>query len=156
MKTRQLGNSDLQVSEICLGTMTYGQQNSIEEAHEQLDYAIAQGVNFIDTAEMYPVPGRAETQGRTSEYIGQWLAKQQRDQLIIATKVTGGGSMEWIRGKDRKVDSPQHRRGGKQQSQTPENRLHRPLSNPLARSLCPPFWPGTLQPRPRSAHGSHR
>jgi len=107
MKTRQLGNSDLQVSEICLGTMTYGQQNSIEEAHAQLDHAIAQGVNFIDTAEMYPVPGRGETQGRTSEYIGQWLAKQQRDKLIIATKVTGGGSrMEWIRGKDRKVDRP--------------------------------------------------
>ncbi len=75
MKYNQLGNSDLKVSEICLGTMTYGQQNSIEEAHEQLDYAIAQGVNFIDTAEMYPVPPRRETQGLTEAFIGEWLKK---------------------------------------------------------------------------------
>lgn len=61
MKYNQLGDSDLKVSEICLGTMTYGHQNTIEEAHQQLDYAIAQGVNFIDTAEMYPVPPRGET-----------------------------------------------------------------------------------------------
>jgi aryl-alcohol dehydrogenase-like predicted oxidoreductase len=92
MEYKKLGDSDLLVSEICLGTMTYGQQNTIEEAHQQLDYAVAQGVNFIDTAEMYPVPGRAETQGKTEEYIGEWLVKQQRDKLIIATKVAAPAS----------------------------------------------------------------
>ncbi|MGC1395264.1 MAG: aldo/keto reductase, partial [Coleofasciculaceae cyanobacterium] len=84
MQYNQLSESNLNVSEICLGTMTYGQQNTIEDAHQQLDYAITQGVNFIDAAEMYPVPARAETQGSTESYIGEWLKKQQRDQLIIA------------------------------------------------------------------------
>ena len=102
MKYNQLGNSDLFVSEICLGTMTYGQQNSIAEAHQQLDYAIAQGINFIDTAEMYPVPPQAPTQGKTEQYIGEWLAqphiKNQRDKLIIATKIIGTGrNYKWIR-----------------------------------------------------------
>jgi aryl-alcohol dehydrogenase (NADP+) len=105
MKTNTLGRSDLQVSEICLGTMTFGQQNTMEEAHRQLDLACDRGVNFIDTAEMYPVPAREETQGRTSEYIGQWLSKQQRDKLIIATKVAGPTPrMPWMRGKERKLD----------------------------------------------------
>ncbi|WP_055077590.1 NADP(H)-dependent aldo-keto reductase [Pseudanabaena sp. 'Roaring Creek'] len=102
MEYKRLGSSDLLVSEICLGTMTYGQQNTIAEAHEQLDYAIAQGVNFIDTAEMYPVPPKAETQGRTEQYIGEWLAqpriKQQRDKLIVATKIIGTGrNYNWLR-----------------------------------------------------------
>lgn len=102
MEYKKLGTSDLLVSEICLGTMTYGQQNTIAQAHEQLDYAIAQGINFIDTAEMYPVPPKPETQGRTEQYIGEWLAqphiKQQRDQLIIATKIIGTGrNYKWLR-----------------------------------------------------------
>lgn len=105
MEYKKLGDSDLLVSEICLGTMTYGQQNTIEEAREQLDYAVAQGINFIDAAEMYPVPGRPETQGKTEEYIGEWLVKQQRDRLIIATKVAGAGRrFGWIRGDKRQVD----------------------------------------------------
>ncbi|MDE5084325.1 MAG: aldo/keto reductase, partial [Trichodesmium sp. St18_bin1] len=87
MKYKKLGDSNLNVSEICLGTMTYGLQNTIEEAHQQLNYAVAEGINFIDTAEMYPVPSRADTQGKTEEYIGEWLVKQQRDKLIIATKI---------------------------------------------------------------------
>lgn len=103
MEYKRLGTSELLVSEICLGTMTYGQQNTIAEAHEQLDYAIAQGINFIDTAEMYPVPPNAATQGRTEQYIGEWLAqphiKQQRDKLIIATKIIGTGrNYSWLRG----------------------------------------------------------
>lgn len=99
MKYRQLPNSTLHVSELCLGTMTYGEQNSATDAHQQLDYAQAQGINFIDTAEMYPVPPRADTQGRTEEYIGQWLQHQARDKLIIATKVTGPArGFSWIRG----------------------------------------------------------
>ena len=105
MKYNQLGESDLKVSEICLGTMTYGQQNSIEEAHQQLDYAVAQGINFIDTAEMYPVPPRGETQGKTEAYIGEWLKKQQRDRLIIATKIAGPGRpFKWLRGGNIKID----------------------------------------------------
>ncbi len=105
MEYRPLGRSDLRVSAICLGTMTYGQQNTVQEAHEQLNYAVAQGINFIDTAEMYPVPARAETQGRTEAYIGSWLARQERDRLIIATKATGPGPhMAWMRGGDRNLN----------------------------------------------------
>lgn len=98
MHYRQLGNSDLRVSEIALGTMTFGEQNTPEDAAQQLDYAVSKGVNFIDTAEMYPVPARAETQGFTEDYVGRWLACQQRDKLVIATKITGAGrGLDWIR-----------------------------------------------------------
>jgi aryl-alcohol dehydrogenase-like predicted oxidoreductase len=98
MKYTQLGQSDLQVSEICLGTMTFGQQNTEAEAFMQLDYAREQGINFIDTAEMYPVPPRAETVHQTERIVGSWLKQQARDKLIIATKVTGAGrQMNWIR-----------------------------------------------------------
>lgn len=99
MQYKQLGNSDLMVSEIALGTMTFGEQNSAEDAARQLDYALANGVNFIDVAEMYPVPPRAETQGRSEDYVGRWLSKQSRDKLIVATKITGPArGFEWIRG----------------------------------------------------------
>jgi aryl-alcohol dehydrogenase-like predicted oxidoreductase len=105
MQYKQLGESDLKVSEICLGTMTFGQQNTVEEAHQQLDYAVSKGVNFIDAAEMYPVPPRAQTQGRTEAYIGEWLKTQQRDQVIIATKIAGPGrGMKWIRGGANAID----------------------------------------------------
>ena len=94
MEYKQLGCSDLKVSRICLGTMTYGQQNSEAEAHQQLDYAVANGVNFLDMAEMYPIPTSPETQGRTEQYIGNWMkARGNRDQMIIATKVAGAGEM---------------------------------------------------------------
>ena len=105
MKYKQLGNSDLTVSEITLGTMTFGQQNTLADACAQLDYAVAQGVNFIDTAEMYPVPAKAETQGRTEEYVGQWLKSQARDKLIIGTKVAGPArGMGWIRNGPESLD----------------------------------------------------
>ena len=98
MKTILLGNSDLSVPAICLGTMTFGQQNSEAEAHAQLDHALGQGVNFIDTAEMYPVPARAETTGLTERYVGTWLKHQARDRIVLATKATGPGrAMDWIR-----------------------------------------------------------
>jgi aryl-alcohol dehydrogenase-like predicted oxidoreductase len=98
MKTRRLGNSDLEVTHICLGTMTFGQQNSEAEAHEQLNYALNHGINFVDTAEMYPVQARAETSGRTEEYVGSWLKHQARDRIILATKATGPGrAFDWIR-----------------------------------------------------------
>ena len=77
--------------------MTWGEQNSEAEAHAQLDYALAQGINFIDTAEMYPVPPNATTQGRTESYLGRWLARQPRAGLVIASKVAGPGRRDWIR-----------------------------------------------------------
>ncbi|MGY0399284.1 MAG: aldo/keto reductase [Ostreibacterium sp.] len=97
MKYNKLGNSHLNVSEICLGSMTWGQQNTEKESHEQLDYATDQGVNFIDTAEMYAIPASKETYTRTEQYIGNWLTKKgHRDNLIIATKISGPG-VEWVR-----------------------------------------------------------
>lgn len=99
MEYRRLGSSDLTVSAVCLGTMTYGQQNTKAEAHAQLDYAFGRGVNFLDTAEMYPVPPKAETVTRTESIVGTWLRKQQRDKVVLATKVTGPRrAMNWIRG----------------------------------------------------------
>jgi len=96
MKLNRLGASDLKVSEICLGTMTFGEQNSEGEAFAQLDAAVAAGVNFIDTAELYAVPPRAETQGATETIIGRWLkARGGRDRLVLATKVAGPA--EWAR-----------------------------------------------------------
>ncbi len=98
MKYSTLGKTPIKVSEICLGTMTWGHQNTEKEAHQQLDYALEQGVNFIDTAEMYAVPPRPETYTLTEQFIGRWLEKrQQRSHLVIATKVSGPGP-EWIRG----------------------------------------------------------
>ncbi|MBU3697184.1 aldo/keto reductase [Dechloromonas sp.] len=98
LSTRQLGCSDLVIPEICLGTMTFGEQTGEADAHAQLDYALAQGVNFIDTAEMYAVPPRAETYGATETIVGNWLKRQQRDKIILATKVAGPArSLTWIR-----------------------------------------------------------
>ena len=99
MELRKLGTTDIDVTSICLGTMTWGQQNTEKQAHEQLSYAIDErGINFIDTAEMYPVPGRRETQGRTESYIGSWLKDRgKRDDLILATKITGRSAMVWTR-----------------------------------------------------------
>jgi len=99
MEFRRLGRSDLSVSAVCLGTMTFGQQNTESEGHAQLDRALAAGINFIDTAEMYPVPARAETYGATERIVGSWLKRQARDQVVIATKAAGPArKMEWIRG----------------------------------------------------------
>lgn len=89
MKYTHIPNTKIKVSKICLGTMTYGQQNTEAEAHEQLNYAVDQGINFIDTAEMYSIPGRKETQGSTERYIGSWLKDQKREDLVVATKITG-------------------------------------------------------------------
>ena len=99
MRYSVLSETGLRVSTICLGTMTFGEQNSEQEAHEQLDYAFSQGVNFIDTAEMYPVPPKQQTQGLTEKYIGSWLTKNKsRNEIIIASKVAGPGMMDYLRG----------------------------------------------------------
>ena len=88
MQYRKLGHTDIDVSLICLGSMTWGEQNTQAQAHQQLDYAVGKGINFIDTAELYPSPIRAETQGRTEEYLGSWLKQRpDRQNLIIATKM---------------------------------------------------------------------
>ena len=89
MKYTTLPNTHIKVSKICLGTMTFGQQNTESEAHEQLNYAVEKGINFIDTAEMYSIPGRKETHGSSERFIGTWLKDQKREELIVATKITG-------------------------------------------------------------------
>ncbi|MFC0268924.1 NADP(H)-dependent aldo-keto reductase [Kushneria aurantia] len=100
MQRRPLGDSGISVSRLCLGTMTFGEQNSEADAHAQLERALDAGIDFIDTAEMYPVPPRAETQGRTEAYIGSWLKRRgRRDDIVLASKVAGPGrNMDYLRG----------------------------------------------------------
>jgi aryl-alcohol dehydrogenase-like predicted oxidoreductase len=97
MKFKKLGNTDLDVSLICLGTMNMGEQNTQEESFEQMDYSLEKGVNFFDTAEVYSVPPKEETQGKTEEIIGNWFVKRKnRKKVILATKIVGPGP-SWIR-----------------------------------------------------------
>ena len=96
---RPLGRSQLIVPDVCLGTMTFGEQTGEADAHDQLDYALAAGVNFLDTAEMYAVPPRAETFGASESIVGRWLKRQQRERIVVATKVAGPSrNLGWIRG----------------------------------------------------------
>ena len=99
MRYNKLGHTDLDVSVVCLGTMTWGQQNTEAEGHEQMDYALDQGVNFWDTAELYSVPPSAETYGRTEEIIGTWFEKTgRRSEVILASKVAGRANrLPWMR-----------------------------------------------------------
>jgi aryl-alcohol dehydrogenase-like predicted oxidoreductase len=104
MKRRKLPGTNVEVSSLCLGTMNFGQQCDEANAHEQLDYATAQGINFIDTAEMYPVPPEKEKQGMTEEFIGRWLKKRgKRDDLVIATKVSSRNQAGPMRTRDAKA-----------------------------------------------------
>lgn len=105
MKMKTLGRTDISVSEICLGTMTWGKQNTEAEGHAQMDYAVEQGINFFDTAEMYAVPPDASTYGKTEEIIGTWFKKTgKRNDIVLASKVAGGGR-PWVRG-GRGIDGP--------------------------------------------------
>ena len=98
MNFKKLGNTDLKVSTICLGTMTWGEQNSQKDAFEQMDYAVDQGINFFDTAELYAVPMKPETRGKTSQFIGEWFLKtKNRNKIILADKVAGVSAMSWLR-----------------------------------------------------------
>ena len=98
MKFKKLGNTDLKVSLICLGTMTYGEQNTQDEGFEQMDYALENGINFFDTAELYAIPPKAKTYGKTEEIIGNWFEiRKNRNKVILATKIAGPG-LKWIRG----------------------------------------------------------
>jgi len=98
MKFKKLGNTDLNVSLICLGTMTYGQQNTQKEGFEQMDYSVDKGINFFDTAELYAIPPKEKTYGKTEEIIGNWFKiKKNRHKIILASKISGPG-LKWIRG----------------------------------------------------------
>ena len=97
MNFRKLGNTELKVSTICLGTMTWGEQNTQEEGFEQMDYALDNGINFFDTAELYAIPPKKETYGKTEEIIGNWFEQNKnRNKVILATKIAGNG-ISWIR-----------------------------------------------------------
>ena len=105
MQYKKLGNTDIDVSLICLGTMTWGQQNTQEEGFEQMDYALEQGINFFDTAELYSIPPRAETQGSTETIIGNWFKKNgNRKEIVLATKVAGRSGMKWFRGGETRLN----------------------------------------------------
>jgi len=104
MEQRKLGQTGLNVSLICLGTMTWGRQNDEQDGHRQMDYALSRGVNFFDTAEMYAVPPNAETYGATEKIIGSWFAaRKNRDQVVLATKIAGPG-LAWVRGGTARID----------------------------------------------------
>jgi len=104
MNFKKLGNTDLKVSTICLGTMTWGEQNNQKDAFDQMDYALDKGVNFFDTAELYSVPMKAETRGKTSQYIGEWFLKtKKRNKIILADKVAGTSGMDWLRPNNEKT-----------------------------------------------------
>lgn len=121
MQYNALGTSELKVSRICLGTMTYGEQNTEQEGHEQLDFALSRGVNFIDTAELYAIPPKAETYGATEKVIGSWLKKTgRRDDVVLASKIAGPGP-GWVN----------HIRGG--ETQFNAETISEALNNSLAR-----------------------
>lgn len=133
MKYRKLGSSGLDVSLICLGTMTWGKQNTEDEGHAQMDYALDQGVNFFDTAEMYAVPPSAETYGATESIIGAWFtARKNRDKVVLASKIAGPG-LGWVRNGQNKIDR-KNILAAVEGSETLTNQLHRPLSTSLAQS----------------------
>lgn len=99
MEYRTLGRTNVRVSVLCLGTMTWGEQSTETDAHEQLDYAVGEGINFLDTAELYPTPPKQGTQGRTEEIVGSWIAARKgRDKLVLATKVVGPNQSTYFRG----------------------------------------------------------
>jgi|TARA_B110001452_G_scaffold265014_1_gene268981 aryl-alcohol dehydrogenase-like predicted oxidoreductase len=108
MKYRKLGNTNIDVSLICLGTMTWGEQNSEQEAFEQMDLSLDRGVNFFDTAELYSIPPKKETFGSTEKIIGNWFKKRKsREKIILATKVVGRSGMKWFRGKETRLNKEQ-------------------------------------------------
>ena len=105
MEKRKLGKTNIEVSKICLGTMTWGEQNTESEGHQQMDYALDMGINFFDTAEMYAVPPKKETQGSTEKIIGSWFKERKsRDKVILATKVSGRSPLNWLRDDEKSTE----------------------------------------------------
>ena len=108
MEYKRLGNTEIEVSLMCLGTMTWGEQNNQEDGFAQMDYAFEKGINFFDTAELYPVPPRKETWGSTETIIGNWLKEKKcRNRIVLATKITGRSGMKWFRNKETRLDKDQ-------------------------------------------------
>ena len=133
MKFKKLGNTNLNVSSICLGTMTWGTQNSEKDAFQQMDYSLDQGVNFFDTAELYSIPPTAESYGKTEVMIGNWFEKRKnRNKIILATKIAGPG-LDWIRGGKNSFD---------------EKGFEEASSNPFSSKL---FLPPLIQSKPGPA-----
>ncbi len=140
MQHRTLGQTDLKVSLICLGTMTYGEQNTQAEGYEQMDYALDHGVNFFDTAELYAIPPKAQTYGATETIIGAWFkAKANRDKVILATKVAGRSVMNWMR-----ADGSPARLNRKQMVEALENSLRRLQTDYI--DLYQVHWPDRNMP----------
>lgn len=143
MQYTKLPHSSLEISKICLGTMTFGEQNSQADAFQQLDYALERGVNFIDTAEMYPVPPTAQTQGKTEEFIGNWLAKSgKREKIVLATKVAGHVMCLTFATKWRSIIAISIKRSMIATSSA--NGLYRPVSTSLAAASNQYFRPAQL------------
>lgn len=156
MEYRRLGRTDLKVSSLCLGTMTWGSQNTAEEGHAQMDMALDHGINFFDTAEMYAVPASPETSFRTETIIGDWFARTgHRDKVILATKAAGPGDyVKHIRGGPGSV-----RRACKapwREPEAPADRSHRPVPAPLAGAHHQLLWPAGLQAPGRGGRHCHQ
>ena len=137
MKFSVLGSSGIKVSRVCLGSMTWGLQNNQADANQQLEYALAQGVNFIDTAEMYAVPPSPDTYGKTETIIGNWLGanKTRRSEIILASKIAGAG-LPWVRNGGPIT--------GEAVIAVPGNRAPCPVGPSIRRSASPcarPPWP---------------
>lgn len=144
MQKRPLGRTGLQVSRVCLGTMTFGEQNTESEAHAQLDRACERGVDFIDTAELYPIPPKAETHGATERFIGSWMAARgNRDRIVLATKVVGRSDSTWFR-----ADGSRPRLDARNIAEAVEGSLRRLRTDYI--DLYQIHWPD----RPTSGFGS--
>jgi aryl-alcohol dehydrogenase-like predicted oxidoreductase len=140
MEFRSLGRTGLSVSALCLGTMTFGQQNTEAEGHEQMDYALAQGINFFDTAELYSIPPQRETQGSTERIIGTWFkSRQNRDKVILASKVVGRTDMDWFR-----ADGSKGRLNRAQMTEALNNSLQRLQTDYI--DLYQFHWPERIVP----------
>ncbi len=146
MQYHRIPHSSLEISTLGLGTMTFGEQNSEADAHQQLDYAVANGINLIDVAEMYPVPPRPETQGLTETYVGNWLAKRgNREKLVLASKVSGPARNNDSSIRPNHVPGPQkYPRGAARQSEAAADRLSRFISGSLAAAANQLLWQAGL------------
>ena len=141
MEYNLLPGTDIEVSKICLGTMTWGRQNTEAEGHEQMDYALAQGVNFFDTAELYPIPPRAEEQGDTERFIGTWFKKTgNREKVILASKIAGPAAFTQHIRTDKSYSKKTIDWAVENNPKAFANGLHGFVSNPLARTPHQFFW----------------
>lgn len=145
MQYHRIPHSSLEISTLGLGTMTFGEQNSEADAHQQLDYAVANGINLIDVAEMYPVPPRPETRGLTETYVGNWLAKRgNREKLVLASKVSGPARNNDSSIRPNHVPTAKYPRGAARQPEAAADRLSRFISGSLAAAANQLLWQAGL------------